>query len=443
MTRQIQDRVPEVLQWIETGRSAGKTLHNTVPEELRQYKSWVVSIFERESAHGLWGFATVPKDIVDGDPGSNLTMINHRDYPSPRLAQESVIGLIRRSIAADVEISFLPFLYAPGSNRGTGDPRWRSDHKLIKVITEAWGPRAGRMWQHLPCVDARDINVKKLDTPEFVAQNPRLDRLLWDDAIYDFSDPELGVWMWIRVATKEQYFAKSRTMSPWEYTDAARKIASAFGSTTPIESLLTIPEFSIVMEIFGNIPDGARPLHISSVPMPYYLDRGAPWEQLDEQLENVGEYLTNVVRHLSDQVQAEKMVRLSMAAGRDIAILLSYLTRCPEFIVEKRPLPKKGEKVRSAKDDKKPWTNPYCTRVLLIDPADTATIYPRAPSQGGSHASPRRHLRRGHHRHYKHPRFVNKRGITEWIDKTWVGTREWEHDGSRYRVINAEVTEGD
>jgi len=56
---------------------------------------------------------------------------------------------------------------------------------------------------------------------------------------------------------------------------------------------------------------------------------------------------------------------------------------------------------------------------------------------GGTHASPRPHLRRGHSRTLKSPRFKNKVGQTISLDPMSVGNQsEWEGaNGIKYRVI--------
>ena len=59
--------------------------------------------------------------------------------------------------------------------------------------------------------------------------------------------------------------------------------------------------------------------------------------------------------------------------------------------------------------------------------------------QGGTHASPCLHQRRGHYKTLKHPKFQNhpKYGVENgvYVRPAWVGDRETVHEGNRYTVI--------
>jgi hypothetical protein len=64
---------------------------------------------------------------------------------------------------------------------------------------------------------------------------------------------------------------------------------------------------------------------------------------------------------------------------------------------------------------------------------------PPKPSQGGHHASPRRHQRRGFYKTLKHPKFQNhpKYGVEKgvYVRPAWVGDTECVYEGNRYTVI--------
>ena len=61
------------------------------------------------------------------------------------------------------------------------------------------------------------------------------------------------------------------------------------------------------------------------------------------------------------------------------------------------------------------------------------------PHQGGSHASPMRHQRKGHYktlkseRFKKHPLYGVEKGV--FVRAAWVGSKEVVHEGNRYTVI--------
>jgi hypothetical protein len=114
-----------------------------------------------------------------------------------------------------------------------------------------------------------------------------------------------------------------------------------------------------------------------------------------------------------------------------------YLTMCPEHLVEEQPVIPPSAQVRRA-NDPKPWTYRYLPRIILLDPSETPAGENKA-HQGGSHASPRPHQRRGHWATLRHPKFSrNADGSFRqvFVKPAWVGPREWIMQGNRYRVIN-------
>lgn len=90
---------------------------------------------------------------------------------------------------------------------------------------------------------------------------------------------------------------------------------------------------------------------------------------------------------------------------------------------------------RNAREEKterlKPWVSPRRESYIIIDPVHAREYgHPsgEAVSGPGRHASPVPHARRGH------PRRLAGNRIT-WVRPTWVGAREWQHQGRVYKIL--------
>ncbi len=74
-------------------------------------------------------------------------------------------------------------------------------------------------------------------------------------------------------------------------------------------------------------------------------------------------------------------------------------------------------------------------RVRLVEPEAVRRIYPHQPGgvEGTRTITP--HVRRGHTKVLSSPRYKAAQGRRIVIRPTWVGEPEWEHQGTRYRVV--------
>jgi hypothetical protein len=126
--------------------------------------------------------------------------------------------------------------------------------------------------------------------------------------------------------------------------------------------------------------------------------------------------------------------------GGMIALILQ---RTDKHFVEVKADPKGFSEKRRRKMKKTaskfPWLDETLPHVVLIDPTKVREY--REP-QGGTHASPQPHQRRGHWRTYRSEKFKNARGQRRRVKPAWIGDREWIHRGSVYRVIDPEQPEG-
>ncbi|MBV9279331.1 MAG: hypothetical protein JOZ41_04550 [Chloroflexi bacterium] len=141
--------------------------------------------------------------------------------------------------------------------------------------------------------------------------------------------------------------------------------------------------------------------------------------------------------------EACRSSELIMSAGVRLALLtLAYLLQCEEHVVAVRPVERKGEKVRPAGKDPKPWTRSL-PHLILLDPL-RAREYGQPGGAGerdetpGGHTSPRPHGRRGHWRMLRAERFRrDEAGQVRrvFVRPAWIGPREWLSEGQRYQVI--------
>jgi hypothetical protein len=74
-------------------------------------------------------------------------------------------------------------------------------------------------------------------------------------------------------------------------------------------------------------------------------------------------------------------------------------------------------------------------RVRLVEPEAVRKIYPSHGGEGDGTRTVTPHVRRGHTKILTHPRYKEAKGRRVVIRPTWVGDPEWEHQGTRYRVV--------
>lgn len=122
--------------------------------------------------------------------------------------------------------------------------------------------------------------------------------------------------------------------------------------------------------------------------------------------------------------------------------VMDYLETTAEHFVEVRPEPKARSPQQRAKRDKTtrlfPWLDEDAPRIVMLDPAEHCQ---RSTPQGGTHASPIPHQRKGNYALLQAPRFRHKQGQKVWRKPAWVGDREWIHHGSVYRVLEDDPRE--
>lgn len=128
----------------------------------------------------------------------------------------------------------------------------------------------------------------------------------------------------------------------------------------------------------------------------------------------------------------EEMRLTAVTVVRSISCLNNYLKYGDKHMVEVVPtIPKKKRNTELTKN--RPWLNATGPHVLLLDRMPTT----QKEHQGGTHASPKPHRRRGHwktlqHSKYRHhPQYQKK----IYIKPTFVGPREVTYDGHIYRLV--------
>lgn len=96
-------------------------------------------------------------------------------------------------------------------------------------------------------------------------------------------------------------------------------------------------------------------------------------------------------------------------------------------------IPERRRKKMEASNKRFPWLDPRNPHIVLLDPK---TRRAKKAPQGGTHASPYPHPRKGHWRTYRHPKFTNLQGQRRRVKPAYVGEREFVQGGSVYKVID-------
>ena len=141
------------------------------------------------------------------------------------------------------------------------------------------------------------------------------------------------------------------------------------------------------------------------------------------------ELITLAIEQLETYVVIEEEIRNTARAALGLACGMSYFAKTNG----KYPVVVRGSKPCKAK---KVYKRKGLPRLIYMN------ALPRSepkPHQGGSHASPMRHQRKGHYktlkseRFKKHPLYGVEKGV--FVRAAWVGSKEVVHEGNRYTVI--------
>jgi hypothetical protein len=353
----------------------------------------------------------------------------------------------------------------------------RSDAPLIEHLARRDIDLA-RAWQRPPLVllppeGWAQYLIEEQTMGALANSTPTLDRLLWDDAVYDLGElrdviadamtarSDVGALgkvivaptgrgrAWVRVRTLAQF--RETPDSPWwgaaskdledldddrwlvcEWWDEVTSVAPA-GKQSPL-----------------SILNAAR-TGLPRWPDIVLIDRQAPWSREGRRYLYPGTLCQAPKRafgvglchyDLCKQPPSEKMGCIGshgLMGTEAIAVtsLLAYLARADEHPVEQREsrngYPTKAQK-RQWRD--KPWTRTDLPSVVLVDLSRVAELGHPSALSTDSHASPRPHARRGHWRRLKVP--DGQQGTRKvWVRQSWIGATTWDYQGTTYSVITA------
>ena len=144
-----------------------------------------------------------------------------------------------------------------------------------------------------------------------------------------------------------------------------------------------------------------------------------------------GGSLKNFGEHKIDQaVNLQDIIRQSASMALDAC---RYIDQPRHHLVMEEP---KNWKPRS--DAPKIPRAHDRPRVRLIEPEEVHRIYPHHTDNTGRTVTP--HARRGHIKTLRHARYKEAQGRRIVVRPTWVGDPEWEHQGTRYKVIYRKET---
>ena len=128
----------------------------------------------------------------------------------------------------------------------------------------------------------------------------------------------------------------------------------------------------------------------------------------------------------------ESLTDVAMRVLRGVRGLNNYLKYEDKHLVE--VLPAKPKKQRNTPLTKnRPWLNATGPHVLLLDRMPTT----QREHQGGTHASPKPHRRRGHWKTLQHPKYRHHPQYQKkiYIKPSFVGPSETKYQGNIYRLV--------
>jgi hypothetical protein len=115
-----------------------------------------------------------------------------------------------------------------------------------------------------------------------------------------------------------------------------------------------------------------------------------------------------------------------------IVRLMTYLKYGDKHLVEVIPA-QPHTKRRNELTKKRPWLNATGPHMLLLDRMPAT----QKEHQGGTHASPKPHRRRGHWKTLKHPKYRHHPQYQKqiYVKPSFVGPRQVTYEGNIYRVV--------
>ena len=128
----------------------------------------------------------------------------------------------------------------------------------------------------------------------------------------------------------------------------------------------------------------------------------------------------------------QEMRETAVTVVRAVCCLNNYLKYGEKHLVE--VLPAKTKKKRSTTLTKtRPWLNATGPHVLLLDRMPTT----QKEHQGGTHASPKPHRRRGHWKRLQHPKYRHHPSYQKqiYVKPSFVGPKEVTYEGNIYRLV--------
>ena len=113
--------------------------------------------------------------------------------------------------------------------------------------------------------------------------------------------------------------------------------------------------------------------------------------------------------------------------------LMTYMKYGEKHAVEKFPA-KEKKKAVGPLAEKRPWINASGPHILLLDRLPST----QKPHQGGTHASPKPHRRRGHWKTLNHPRYRRHPQYQKkiFVKPSFVGPRQATYEGNVYRLVD-------
>jgi len=111
--------------------------------------------------------------------------------------------------------------------------------------------------------------------------------------------------------------------------------------------------------------------------------------------------------------------------------LMTYMKYGEKHAVEK--FPEKPKKKVGPLAEQRPWVNASGPHILLLDRLPST----QKPHQGGTHASPKPHRRRGHWKTLNHPRYRRHPQYQKkiFVKPSFVGPKQVTYEGNIYRLV--------